>query len=104
MRREPASGDSATGKRLRDALLEDRRRTIDSIRRFNPSASTDFLASFKTGALKEYLEHLRHAKHKSVRLSGWLQQRTTRQLSQTVKRRQEAMLQLGRQVQTPLAA
>ncbi len=60
--------------------MDDRRRTIDAIRRFNPSAAPDFLASFKTGPLKDYLEHLRHARHKHVRLSGWLQERTRKQL------------------------
>jgi len=74
----PAGGDSPTARRLREAVLEDRRRTIEAIRRFNPTATPTFLASFKTGPLKEYLEHLRHARHKHVRLGGWLQERSQR--------------------------
>ncbi len=72
---------SATSYRLREVVLEDRRRTIDAIRELNPTATRSFLAEFKTGALKEYLEHLRHARHKHVRLAGWLQKRTAKNVA-----------------------
>lgn len=58
--------------------LDERRRTIEDIRRLNPTARVEFLADFQTPALKDYLEHLRHAKHKHVKLAGWLQRRTTK--------------------------
>ena len=54
----------------------DRTATIAAIRRLNPTAAAGFLAEFRTEALKDYLEHLRHAKHKHVRLAGWLQRKT----------------------------
>ena len=56
--------------------LDDRARTIAEIRRINPTATLSFLRGFDTPALRDYLEHLRHAKHKHVRLPGWLQRRT----------------------------
>ena len=59
-------------------MLDDRRRTIEAILRFNPKADAAFLNGFRTAPLKDYLEHLRHARHKHVRLAGWLQQRTAR--------------------------
>jgi hypothetical protein len=65
-----------TGPRL--PTEDDRRTTIDSIRRLNRTATEAFLAEFRTEALKDYLEHLRHARHKHVRLAGWLQRKTMR--------------------------
>lgn len=55
--------------------LAERRRIIEEIRGFNPKAEPTFLAGFTTESLQEYLEHLRYARHKSVRLRGWLQLR-----------------------------
>ena len=62
-------------------VLADRRRTIEAIREFNPTAKARFLAEFNTGALKDYLEHLRHRRHKHVRLAGWLERRTSRRMA-----------------------
>ena len=56
--------------------LDERRRTIAEIRRLNPTATGQFLDGFGTLALRDYLAHLRHARHKQVRLAGWLQRRT----------------------------
>lgn len=56
--------------------LAERRRIIEEIRGFNPKAEHAFLAGFTTEALEDYLAHLRHARHKSVRLRGWLQLRS----------------------------
>ena len=59
-------------------VREDRRRTIAGIRRLNPTAAPDFLAQFETAALRDYLEHLRHRRHKRVQLTGWLKRRSDR--------------------------
>ena len=80
----PAS-PSMTAERLRRSMLDDRRRTIAAILKFNPKADASFLQQFRTGPLKDYLEHLRHARHKHVRLAGWLQQRTAKRSSQPMR-------------------
>ena len=53
----------------------DRNEVIEGIRQYNPTAEASFLAQFNTEALADYLEHLRNAKHKHVRLAGWVQRR-----------------------------
>ncbi len=73
---------TADGIRLRpespsDMALDDRRRTIAEIRRLNPTAGLAFLAEFQTASLRDYLEHLKHRRHKHVRLAGWLQRRNS---------------------------
>ncbi len=78
---EGGTTSTSPAERLRQAILEDRRRTISEIRSFNPTADSRFLAEFRTSALKDYLEHLRHARHKNVRLAGWLQKRTAARLA-----------------------
>ena len=52
-----------------------RRRIIDEIRAFNPTARPEFLDSFTTEALVEYLHHLSNVRQKSIRMRGWLQLR-----------------------------
>ena len=76
---------SMTAERLRRAVLDDRRRTIAAILKFNPKADAAFLSQFRTAPLKDYLEHLRHARHKHVRLAGWLQQRTAKRAAAPVR-------------------
>ncbi|MEL7237547.1 MAG: hypothetical protein AAGK78_01690 [Planctomycetota bacterium] len=54
----------------------DRKAVIEDIRKLNPTAGVTFLAQFNTPALEDYLQHLVHAKHKHVKLAGWLERRT----------------------------
>ena len=56
----------------------ERRRAIDEIRRMNPTATVEFLEGFGLSSLRDYVEHLRHARQKHVRLPGWVQRRTMR--------------------------
>ena len=56
----------------------DRKAVIEDIRKLNPTAGVTFLAQFNTPALEDYLLHLTHAKHKHVKLAGWLERRTNK--------------------------
>lgn len=60
------------------AQLAERRAVMAEIRDRNATAKVEFLSGFATEDLRDYLEHLRHAKHKEVRLAGWVQRRLTR--------------------------
>lgn len=60
------------------AQLAERRAIISEIRDRNTTAHVNFLSGFSTEDLRDYLEHLRHAKHKQVRLAGWVQRRLMR--------------------------
>ena len=71
----PTNGPSAVPSAGADA---DRRRAIDEIRRMNPTATVEFLEGFGLMSLRDYVEHLRHARQKHVRLPGWVQRRTMR--------------------------
>ncbi len=48
-----------------------KRQLIDEIRNFNFTAQPDFLAQFDEPALAEYLDHLRDARDKHLRIHGW---------------------------------
>lgn len=49
-----------------------KRQLIDDIRLLNPTARPQFLAQFDETALQQYLDHLRAAKEKRVRIAGWV--------------------------------
>jgi hypothetical protein len=49
-----------------------KRQLIEEIRQFNTSAQTQFLAQFDDAALKQYLEHLKAAQNRTVRIGGWV--------------------------------
>ena len=49
-----------------------KRQLIDDIRRYNATAQPQFLAQFDDDALRQYLEHLRAAARKHVRIAGWV--------------------------------
>jgi hypothetical protein len=49
-----------------------KRQLIDDIRQFNVSVQPQFLSQFDEAALKQYLEHLRSASMKHVRIGGWV--------------------------------
>ena len=49
-----------------------KRQLIDDIRRFNPTATPQFLAQFDEAALKNYLNHLQGAAEKHLRIGGWV--------------------------------
>ncbi len=52
-----------------------KRQLIDDIRQFNATATPQFLAQFDEPALRQYLEHLRSAQEKRVRIAGWVRRR-----------------------------
>lgn len=52
-----------------------RRRIIEEIRAINSTAGPEFLDSFTTEALAEYLHHLSNVRQKGIRMRGWLQLR-----------------------------
>jgi hypothetical protein len=49
-----------------------KRQLIDDIRQYNLSVQPQFLAQFDNSALEQYLEHLRDAARKHVRIAGWV--------------------------------
>lgn len=49
-----------------------KRQLIDQIRQYNLSAQPQFLAQFDAEALKQYLQHLKAAQEKTVRIGGWV--------------------------------
>jgi hypothetical protein len=49
-----------------------KRQLIDQIRELNTTAQPQFLSRFEEVALKEYLEHLRAAQLRRVRIGGWV--------------------------------
>lgn len=52
-----------------------KRQLIEDIQSLNPTAATGFLGQFADGDLKEYLEHLRDAQAKRLRISGWVKRK-----------------------------
>ena len=50
----------------------DKRQLIEDIRQINDTALPEFLAQFDDQALHQYLQHLRQAKEKRVRVMGWV--------------------------------
>ena len=55
-----------------------KRQLIDDIRQYNISVQPQFLAQFDDTALEQYLEHLRDAARKHVRIAGWVKQQGMR--------------------------
>lgn len=49
-----------------------KRQLISEIRELNTHAGQRFLAQFDEQSLKQYLEHLKSAQRKSVRIGGWV--------------------------------
>jgi hypothetical protein len=49
-----------------------KRQLIEEIRRFNPSVALRFLSQFDEESLSQYLEHLKAAQTRSVRIAGWV--------------------------------
>jgi hypothetical protein len=45
---------------------------IDGIREINQTAEPEFLSQFDEEALRQYLEHLKKAQEKRVRVMGWV--------------------------------
>lgn len=58
-----------------ELMLREREALIGEIRGYNTTAQPGFLAEFKVGELRDYLDHLKHARQKHVRLAGWVQRR-----------------------------
>jgi hypothetical protein len=52
-----------------------KRQLIDDIRHLNATATPHFLAQFDEAALRQYLEHLRSAQEKRVRIAGWVRRK-----------------------------
>jgi hypothetical protein len=50
----------------------DKRQLIDDIRQFNVTAQPQFLAQFDEVALRQYLEHLREAHQKRLKVASWV--------------------------------
>jgi hypothetical protein len=54
-----------------------KRQLIDDIRQMNGTATIQFLAQFDDAALRQYLEHLRAAQERRVRIAGRVRRRPT---------------------------
>ena len=48
---------------------------FDDIRRFNTQVQPQFLMQFNDAALSQYLEHLKVAQQRNVRIAGWVRKR-----------------------------
>jgi len=59
----------------------DKRQLIDDIRRFNTTAQEQFLRQFDDEALQQYLDHLKAAHDKQVRIDGWVRRPKARMAS-----------------------
>jgi hypothetical protein len=55
-----------------------KRQLIDDIRQYNISVQPQFLAQFDAAALQQYLDHLRDAARKHVRIAGWVRKSQAR--------------------------
>ena len=49
-----------------------KRQLIDGIREINQTAQPDFLAQFDEEALRQYLDHLKTAMEKRLKVAGWV--------------------------------
>jgi hypothetical protein len=49
-----------------------KRQLIEEIRQLNTSVEAKFLTQFEEDALKQYLEHLKSAVNRRVRIAGWV--------------------------------
>ena len=54
---------------------------IEEIRAFNPTASAQFLEQFEADALKQYLDHLKAAQAKQIRIHGWNRKRENQKMA-----------------------
>lgn len=52
-----------------------KRQLIDDIRGINTTASIEFLAQFDEKALQQYLDQLKAAQERRVRIAGWVRRR-----------------------------
>jgi hypothetical protein len=52
-----------------------KRQLIDEIRVFNIQVQPQFLAQFDDASLQQYLEHLKAAQQRNVRIAGWVRER-----------------------------
>ncbi len=57
-------------------VLRERDELIEQIRRHNSTVKHAFLAQFGNRELADYLDHLKHARQKHIRLPGWVQRRS----------------------------
>jgi hypothetical protein len=51
--------------------MTSKRQLIEDIRKFNATASEEFLTQFDEQALQQYLNHLREAQQKLPRIATW---------------------------------
>jgi hypothetical protein len=58
-----------------------RQQIIEAVRAHNPTAREQFLAQFDEQALQQYLQHLKAAKHRGVRIHGWVRKSKMRMAS-----------------------
>lgn len=49
-----------------------KRQLIDEIRNYNITATPSFLSQFDEDALKQYLDHLREAANKRIKIYSWV--------------------------------
>jgi hypothetical protein len=56
-----------------------KRQLIEEIRIYNTSVEPKFLEQFDDAALQQYLEHLKAAKEKEVRIGGWVRGQRSQQ-------------------------
>jgi hypothetical protein len=58
-----------------------KRQLIDDIRRYNTTVQPQFLAQFDEASLRQYLDHLRSAQEKRIRIAGWVRKTPLRMVS-----------------------
>src|SRR5437868_13650229 len=77
----PGADPHVVPRRTESKHHMEKRQIIDDIRRFNTTAQPQFLAQFDSDALRQYLDHLRSAHEKHVRIAGWVRRPKMRMVS-----------------------
>ena len=56
----------------------DKGQLINEIRAINPTAQPEFLEQFDASDLQQYLDHLKGAQRRDIRISGWSRKPTSK--------------------------
>jgi hypothetical protein len=78
--RAACAADAFVADQMKSKHPMTKRQLIDDIRHHNPTATPRFLAQFDESALAQYLDHLKSAQEKRVRIAGWVRRKTSLRL------------------------
>lgn len=58
-----------------------KRQLIDQIQQFNPNVKPQFLMQFDDEALDQYLQHLKAAQERTVKIASWVRRRPAQRMA-----------------------